>query len=91
MIKGVFNRASARQNSLHLQHKLWRALALLNMPQMLLCFPTDNYEALAGLVDLMRRSGKLEEVPKFLEAAESATGRASMEGGFNYCKGLYEW
>lgn len=59
--------------------------------QQLLNVKPDNYEALAGLVDLMRRSGKLEEVPKFLEAAESATGRASMEGGFNYCKGLYEW
>lgn len=59
--------------------------------QQLLTVKPDNYEALAGLVDLMRRSGKLEEVPKFLEAAESATGRASMEGGFNYCKGLYEW
>lgn len=59
--------------------------------QQLLTVKPDNYEALAGLVDLMRRSGKLEEVPKFLEAAESATGRASLEGGFNYCKGLYEW
>lgn len=59
--------------------------------QQLLTVKPDNYEALAGLVDLMRRSGKLEEVPKFLEAAESATGRASMEGGFNFCKGLYEW
>lgn len=59
--------------------------------QQLLTVKPDNYEALAGLVDLMRRSGKLEEVPKFLEAAENATGRASLEGGFNYCKGLYEW
>ena len=54
-------------------------------------FLTDNYEALSGLVDLMRRSGKLEEVPKFLEAAENASGRATLEGGYNYCKGLYEW
>ncbi|XP_061174848.1 tetratricopeptide repeat protein 21B-like isoform X2 [Saccostrea echinata] len=59
--------------------------------QQLLTVKPDNYEALAGLVDLMRRSGKLEEVPKFLEAAENATGRASLEAGYNYCKGLHEW
>lgn len=51
----------------------------------------DNYEALARLVDLMRRSGKLEEVPKFLELAEHASARSPMEPGFNYCKGLYIW
>lgn len=55
-------------------------------------FPSsDNYEALARLVDLMRRAGKLEEVPKFLELAENASQRAKVEAGFNYCKGLYEW
>ncbi|XP_078334495.1 tetratricopeptide repeat protein 21B-like isoform X4 [Crassostrea virginica] len=59
--------------------------------QQLLTVKPDNYEALSGLVDLMRRSGKLEEVPKFLEAAENASGRATLEGGYNYCKGLYEW
>ncbi|XP_048728803.1 tetratricopeptide repeat protein 21B-like isoform X2 [Ostrea edulis] len=59
--------------------------------QQLLTLKPDNYEALAGIVDLMRRSGKLEEVPKFLEAAENASGRASLEAGFNYCKGLHEW
>ena len=51
---------------------------------------TDNYEALAKLVDLMRRAGKLEEVPKFLEMAENASARAPLDAGFNYCKGLYE-
>lgn len=51
----------------------------------------DNYEALARLVDLMRRSGKLEEVPKFLELAEHASARSAMEPGFNYCKGLHVW
>ena len=51
----------------------------------------DNYEALAKLVDLMRRAGKLEEVPKFLETAENSSARAALDPGFNYCKGLYEW
>lgn len=39
----------------------------------------------------MRRAGKLEEVPKFLDMAEQASPRAKIEAGFNYCKGLYEW
>jgi tetratricopeptide repeat protein 21B len=56
----------------------------------LICI-TDNYEALSRLVDLMRRAGKLEEVPKFLELAENASPRAKVEAGFNYCKGLFEW
>ena len=46
---------------------------------------------MSRLVDLMRRAGKLEEVPKFLEMAESASRRTSLDGGYNYCKGLYEW
>ena len=52
---------------------------------------TDHYEAMARLVDLMRRAGKLEEVPKFLEMAESASGRTSLDAGYNYCQGLYQW
>lgn len=51
----------------------------------------DNYEALARLVDLMRRAGKLEEVPKFLEMAENASPRSKVEAGYNFCKGLHEW
>jgi tetratricopeptide repeat protein 21B len=51
----------------------------------------DHYEALSRLVDLMRRAGKLDEVPRFLELAENASSKATMEPGFNYSKGLYEW
>lgn len=51
----------------------------------------DNYNALERLVDLMRRAGQLEDVPKFLELAEKASQRANIEAGFNYCKGLYHW
>ncbi|XP_052805384.1 tetratricopeptide repeat protein 21B-like isoform X2 [Mya arenaria] len=59
--------------------------------QQLLQLKADNYDALARLVDLMRRAGKLEEVPKFLDMAENASPRSKVEPGFNYCKGLYEW
>ncbi len=52
---------------------------------------SDHYEAMSRLVDLMRRAGKLEEVPRFLEMAENAGQRVHMDAGYNYCKGLYEW
>ncbi|KAK2186994.1 hypothetical protein NP493_181g04009 [Ridgeia piscesae] len=59
--------------------------------QQLLDKTPDNYEVLARLVDVMRRSGKLEEAAKFLEMAENAGGQSTMNPGYNYCKGLYEW
>uniref|UniRef100_A0AAR2L5L3 Tetratricopeptide repeat protein 21B n=1 Tax=Pygocentrus nattereri TaxID=42514 RepID=A0AAR2L5L3_PYGNA len=43
------------------------------------------------LIDLLRRAGKLEEVPRFLEMAEKHSPRAKFEPGYNYCKGLYLW
>ena len=55
-------------------------------------FISDHYEALAHFVDLMRRAGKLDELPKFFELAESMTGgRSLIDAGFNYCRGLQEW
>ncbi|KAK3106370.1 hypothetical protein FSP39_018677 [Pinctada imbricata] len=59
--------------------------------QQLLTNKPDHYEALSRLVDLLRRSGKLEDVPKYLEQAENASSRAATDPGLNYCKGLYEW
>ncbi|XP_069009844.1 tetratricopeptide repeat protein 21B [Embiotoca jacksoni] len=51
----------------------------------------DNYPTLSRLVDLLRRAGKLEEVPRFLEMAEKHSSRTKFDPGFNYCKGLYLW
>uniref|UniRef100_A0AAR2JAV8 Tetratricopeptide repeat protein 21B n=1 Tax=Pygocentrus nattereri TaxID=42514 RepID=A0AAR2JAV8_PYGNA len=51
----------------------------------------DNYPTLSRLIDLLRRAGKLEEVPRFLEMAEKHSPRAKFEPGYNYCKGLYLW
>uniref|UniRef100_A0A8C6WI23 Tetratricopeptide repeat domain 21B n=1 Tax=Neogobius melanostomus TaxID=47308 RepID=A0A8C6WI23_9GOBI len=52
---------------------------------------SDNYLAMFHLVDLMRRAGKLEEIPRFLELAEKHCPRTKQDPGFNYCKGLYLW
>ena len=49
----------------------------------------EHYEALARLIDLMRRAGELPSADKFLESAKKASLSASTEPGLNYCKGLY--
>ncbi|KAG7464116.1 hypothetical protein MATL_G00183890 [Megalops atlanticus] len=59
--------------------------------QLLLERKPDNYPTLSRLIDLLRRAGKLEEVPRFLEMAEKHSSRAKFDPGFNYCKGLYLW
>lgn len=52
---------------------------------------SDNYPTLSRLIDLLRRAGKLEEVPRFLDMAERHSSRTKFDPGFNYCKGLYLW
>ncbi|XP_032880066.1 tetratricopeptide repeat protein 21B isoform X1 [Amblyraja radiata] len=59
--------------------------------QQLLERKPDNFITLARLIDLLRRAGKLEDVPRFLDMAEKHTPRPNSEPGFNYCKGLYLW
>ncbi|KAM8933514.1 LOW QUALITY PROTEIN: tetratricopeptide repeat protein 21B [Pelodytes ibericus] len=59
--------------------------------QQLLERKPDNYATLSRLIDLLRRAGKLEEIPKFLDLAEEHCSRAKLEPGFHYCKGLYLW
>uniref|UniRef100_A0A671SK95 Tetratricopeptide repeat protein 21B-like n=1 Tax=Sinocyclocheilus anshuiensis TaxID=1608454 RepID=A0A671SK95_9TELE len=59
--------------------------------QQLLERKPDNYPTLSRLIDLLRRAGKLEEVPRFLEMAEKHSSRAKFEPGYNYCKGQYLW
>jgi tetratricopeptide repeat protein 21B len=51
----------------------------------------DHYSGLERVIQLLRRAGKLEECPQFLEMAEKSSSRATLDAGFNYCKGLYEW
>ncbi|XP_053733860.1 tetratricopeptide repeat protein 21B isoform X1 [Synchiropus splendidus] len=59
--------------------------------QQLLERKPDNYPTLSRLIDLLRRAGKLEEVPGFFELAEKHSSRTKFDPGFNYCKGLYLW
>lgn len=51
----------------------------------------DNFLVLNKLIDLLRRSGKLEEAPAFFELAKKVSSRVPLEPGFNYCQGVYCW
>ncbi|XP_006153641.1 tetratricopeptide repeat protein 21B isoform X1 [Tupaia chinensis] len=64
--------------------------AVFHLQQLLERKP-DNYMTLSRLIDLLRRCGKLEDVPRFFLMAEKRNSRAKFEPGFQYCKGLYLW
>ncbi|XP_069907106.1 tetratricopeptide repeat protein 21A isoform X3 [Oryctolagus cuniculus] len=51
----------------------------------------DNFSVLDKLIDLLRRSGKLEDAPAFFELAMRVSSRMPLEPGFNYCRGIYCW
>eukprot|EP00397_Hematodinium_sp_SG-2012_P003040 GEMP01003048.1.p1 GENE.GEMP01003048.1~~GEMP01003048.1.p1 ORF type:complete len:1354 (+),score=364.56 GEMP01003048.1:31-4062(+) len=58
--------------------------------QVLLECKPCNYSALAKLIFLLKRSGRLFDAPKYLEAAEKACERcADQEPGLRYCQGVY--
>ena len=47
-----------------------------------------NYRALAQLVHLLRRCGRLDEVGRFIKLAHSTSESPQYDCGLNYCKGL---
>ena len=47
-----------------------------------------NYRALAQLVQLLRRAGRLDEASRFLKMAETASDNAAHRAGFHFAKGL---
>ncbi|KAK3857879.1 hypothetical protein Pcinc_020970 [Petrolisthes cinctipes] len=49
------------------------------------------FPALARLVEVMRRTGTLDEAGPYLDRAEHATLRSNTDAGYNFCRGLYEW
>jgi tetratricopeptide repeat protein 21B len=48
----------------------------------------DNFNALAQLIELLRRAGRLSDVPRFLEKAERVAPRSAM-AGLAFTKGLF--
>ena len=52
----------------------------------------NTYVSLVRLVEVMRRTGHLEDVPGYLQKSEEFVGtRSSLEPGLNFCKGMFEW
>uniref|UniRef100_A0A8D2Q6G4 Tetratricopeptide repeat domain 21A n=1 Tax=Varanus komodoensis TaxID=61221 RepID=A0A8D2Q6G4_VARKO len=51
----------------------------------------DNFSVMESLIDLLRRSGKLDGVTPFFELAKKKSTRIPLEPGYNYCIGLYCW
>ncbi|KAG9476518.1 hypothetical protein GDO78_003192 [Eleutherodactylus coqui] len=51
----------------------------------------DNFTALSKFIDLLRRSGKLAGAQRFLTVALEQSSRATLEPGYNFCKGLHCW
>ncbi|XP_021562079.1 tetratricopeptide repeat protein 21A [Carlito syrichta] len=51
----------------------------------------DNFLVLNKLIDLLRRSGRLEDAPALFKSAEKVSRWVPLEPGFNYCRGIYCW
>ncbi|EPB73844.1 hypothetical protein ANCCEY_07063 [Ancylostoma ceylanicum] len=51
----------------------------------------DHYHALARCLELAWRAGHVDQADKFLKKAIENNPRASVDAGYNYCKGLHEW
>ncbi|XP_010616755.1 tetratricopeptide repeat protein 21A isoform X1 [Fukomys damarensis] len=65
--------------------------AAINLYHQVLEKAPDNFSVLDKLIDLLRRSGKLDEAPAFFQLAKKRSSRVPMEPGFNYCRGIYCW
>ncbi|KAK9829513.1 hypothetical protein WJX72_006291 [[Myrmecia] bisecta] len=57
--------------------------------QQLLDKQPDRYSALAQLIMLLWRSGRLADVPQYIQAAEASAARSANAPGLHYCKGLH--
>ncbi|XP_057707752.1 tetratricopeptide repeat protein 21B-like isoform X2 [Corythoichthys intestinalis] len=64
--------------------------ALFHYRQLLECNP-DDFSTVSRLIDLLKKAGKLDEMPRFFERLENNSTRLAFDPGFHYCKGLYFW
>lgn len=65
-------------------------MAQFHFIQLLSKQPT-NWPALVRLVEIMRRTGNLEDIPQYLKQAEQNSNQSNQEAGVFFAKGLYEW
>ena len=52
---------------------------------------SGHYHALARYIELCWRRGNIELGEKMLRNALESNPRATVDAGFNFCKGLIEW
>uniref|UniRef100_A0A915PRR2 Tetratricopeptide repeat protein 21B n=1 Tax=Setaria digitata TaxID=48799 RepID=A0A915PRR2_9BILA len=64
--------------------------AIVHFTQLLNRSP-NQYHALARCIELSWRRGNMEQGEKYLRNALNSNPRATLDAGFNYCKGLHEW
>lgn len=64
------------------------SLAVKPLQDLLLAQP-NNYHALIKMIQLLRRAGKLNEVPTYLTNAEQNDRRYIEHAGYHYCMGSY--
>ncbi|XP_030186210.1 tetratricopeptide repeat protein 21A isoform X3 [Lynx canadensis] len=65
--------------------------AAVNLYHQVLEKAPDNFLAWNKLIDLLWRSGRLEDAPVFFELVKRMSSRVPLEPGFNYCRGIYCW
>ncbi|KAK9754892.1 Tetratricopeptide repeat [Popillia japonica] len=65
-------------------------MAVFHFTQLLSKQPT-NWRALVRFIEIMRRTGNLQGVFKYIEHAEKLCGAPNKDSGFCYCLGLYQW
>jgi len=62
--------------------------AIFHFHQLMERSPT-HYVALVNLIQLLRRAGRLNDVPRYFSMAEQHSPKAIMDPGFHFCKGMY--
>ncbi|XP_077584851.1 tetratricopeptide repeat protein 21B-like [Stigmatopora nigra] len=50
-----------------------------------------DFSTVSRLIDLLRKAGKLDEMPAFFERLQKHSTRIGLDPGFHYCNGLYLW
>ncbi|KRT82678.1 Anaphase-promoting complex subunit 3 protein [Oryctes borbonicus] len=65
-------------------------MAVHHFTQLLSKQPT-NWRALVRFIEIMRRTGNLQGVLKYIEHAEKLCSSPNKDSGFCYCLGLYQW
>ena len=65
-------------------------MALFHFTQLITKQPT-NWAALVRLVEIMRRTGNLNDFPEYLASAEKATANPVKDQGYLYSTALYQW